>query len=279
MDVLRAIVLGAVQGLTEFLPISSSAHLIIVPWLFGWEESGLTFDVALHLGTLVAVLVYFWREIAQIAVAVPRGLIERRPLADPMARLGWIILLGSIPAAIAGFIAADAIDSFFHGGDGGNTAIVLVALLMIALAVLLALAERIAKHERSFECVTGRDGLVVGLAQALALLPGVSRSGSTITAALFRGLQRDAAARFSFLLGIPAIVGAGVFETRSLLETGLAPGEEQVFLAGMATAAIVGYLAIAFLLRYLRTRSTMIFVVYRLGLGMLLLALVATGVR
>ena len=279
MDVLRAIVLGAVQGLTEFLPISSSAHLIIVPWLFGWEESGLTFDVALHLGTLVAVLVYFWREIAQIAVAVPRGLIERRPLADPMARLGWIILLGSIPAAIAGFIAADAIDSFFHGGDGGNTAIVLVALLMIALAVLLALAERIAKHERSFECVTGRDGLVVGLAQALALLPGVSRSGSTITAALFRGLQRDAAARFSFLLGIPAIVGAAVFETRSLLETGLAPGEEQVFLAGMATAAIVGYLAIAFLLRYLRTRSTMIFVVYRLGLGMLLLALVATGVR
>jgi len=279
VDVLRAIVLGAVQGLTEFLPISSSAHLIIVPWLFGWEESGLTFDVALHLGTLVAVLVYFWREIAQIAVAVPRGLIERRPLADPMARLGWIILLGSIPAAIAGFIAADAIDSFFHGGDGGNTAIVLVALLMIALAVLLALAERIAKHERSFECVTGRDGLVVGLAQALALLPGVSRSGSTITAALFRGLQRDAAARFSFLLGIPAIVGAGVFETRSLLETGLAPGEEQVFLAGMATAAIVGYLAIAFLLRYLRTRSTMIFVVYRLGLGMLLLALVATGVR
>ncbi|MBX5443871.1 undecaprenyl-diphosphatase UppP [Sphaerobacter sp.] len=279
MDVLRAIVLGAVQGLTEFLPISSSAHLIIVPWLFGWEESGLTFDVALHLGTLVAVLVYFWREIAQIAVAVPRGLIERRPLADPMARLGWIILLGSIPAAIAGFIAADAIDSFFHGGDGGNTAIVLVALLMIALAVLLALAERIAKHERSFECVTGRDGLVVGLAQALALLPGVSRSGSTITAALFRGLQRDAAARFSFLLGIPAIVGAGVFETRSLLETGLAPGEEQVFLAGMATAAIVGYLAIAFLLRYLRTRSTMIFVVYRLGLGVLLLALVATGVR
>jgi len=279
VDVLRAIVLGAVQGLTEFLPISSSAHLIIVPWLFGWEESGLTFDVALHLGTLVAVLVYFWREIAQIAVAVPRGLIERRPLADPMARLGWIILLGSIPAAIAGFIAADAIDSFFHGGDGGNTAIVLVALLMIALAVLLALAERIAKHERSFECVTGRDGLVVGLAQALALLPGVSRSGSTITAALFRGLQRDAAARFSFLLGIPAIVGAGVFETRSLLETGLAPGEEQVFLAGMATAAIVGYLAIAFLLRYLRTRSTMIFVVYRLGLGVLLLALVATGVR
>lgn len=279
VDVLRAIVLGAVQGLTEFLPISSSAHLIIVPWLFGWEESGLTFDVALHLGTLVAVLVYFRREIAQIAVAVPRGLIERRPLADPMARLGWIIILGSIPAAIAGFIAADAIDSFFHGGSGGDTAIVLVALLMIALGALLALAEQVAKHDRPVDCITARDGLVVGMAQALALLPGVSRSGSTITAALFRGLQRDAAARFSFLLGIPAIVGAGVFETRSLLETGLAPGEEQVFLAGMATAAIVGYLAIAFLLRYLRTRSTMIFVVYRLGLGVLLLALVATGVR
>ncbi|ACZ39447.1 undecaprenyl-diphosphatase UppP [Sphaerobacter thermophilus] len=279
MDVLRAIVLGAVQGLTEFLPISSSAHLIIIPWLFGWEESGLTFDVALHLGTLVAVLVYFRREIFQIAVAVPRGLIERRPLADPMARMGWIIILGSIPAAIVGFVANDTIDSFFHGGAGGNTAIVLVALLLIALGALLALAERVAKHCRPVECINAGDGLVVGLAQALALLPGVSRSGSTITAALFRGLQRDAAARFSFLLGIPAIVGAGVLETRSLMETGLAPGEGQSFLAGMATAAIVGYLAIAFLLRYLRTRSTMIFVVYRLGLGVLLLALVATGVR
>jgi len=142
VDVLRAIVLGAVQGLTEFLPISSSAHLIIIPWLFGWEESGLTFDVALHLGTLVAVLVYFRREIFQIAVAVPRGLIERRPLADPMARLGWIIILGSIPAAIVGFVANDTIDSFFHGGAGGNTAIVLVALLLIALGALLALRVR-----------------------------------------------------------------------------------------------------------------------------------------
>lgn len=276
---LRAIILGAVQGLTEFLPISSSAHLIIVPWLFGWEESGLTFDVALHLGTLAAVLVYFRREVLQMAVAVPRGVIERKPLDDPMSRLGWIIVLGSIPAAVAGFVAADTIDSFFHAGSGGDTAIVLVALLLIALAALLAVAERVARHARPVECINARDGLVVGLAQALALLPGVSRSGSTITAALFRGLQRDAAARFSFLLGIPAIVGAGVLETRTLLEGGLAPGEGWAFIAGMATAAVVGYLAIAFLLRFLRTRSTFVFIAYRVVLGLLLLTLVAAGVR
>ncbi|MDI3339204.1 MAG: undecaprenyl-diphosphatase UppP [Sphaerobacter sp.] len=279
MDVLRAIILGAVQGLTEFLPISSSAHLIIVPWLFGWEESGLAFDVALHLGTLTAVLVYFRAELLQIAVAVPRGLVQRRPFADPMARLGWIILLGSIPAAVVGFVANDAIDSFFHAGEGGNTAIVVVALLLITLGAVLAVAERVARHCRPMECVDARDGFLVGLAQTLALLPGVSRSGSTITAGLFLGLKRDAAARFSFLLGVPAIVGAGALELSTLLARGLTAAEGRTFIAGMVTAAVVGYLAIAFLLRYLRTRSTLIFIVYRFGLGLLLLLLVATRVR
>lgn len=279
MSLVQAIVLGIVQGLTEFLPISSSAHLIIVPWLFGWEESGLAFDVALHMGTLVAVLAYFRRDLIGMAIALPRGVIRGNPLADPLSRLALIIVLGSIPAAVVGLLAQDAIDNFFHSGGGGNRAIALVAALLIGLGALLWLAERVASHLRPLSSIDGRDGLLIGLAQALALLPGVSRSGSTITAGLFMGLRRDAAARFSFLLGVPAFVGAGILEGIDLLGTGLAPGEGGAFVAGMISAFVVGYAAIAFLLRYLQKRSTMIFVIYRFALGLMLLALVAAGFR
>lgn len=278
MEILRAIILGAVQGLTEFLPISSSAHLIIVPWLFGWEEPGLSFGVALHLGTLAAVLAHFRRDLVAMALAVPRGLLMRRPFDDPMARLGWIIILGSIPAAVAGLLFEHTIDRFFHAGEGGRLAIVAIGSSLILLGLLLALAERIASHRRPVATLDARDGFLVGLAQALALFPGVSRSGATITAGLFLGMKRDAAARFSFLLGIPAILGAGLFETRKVMVNGLAPGEATSFAAGMLTAAIVGYLAIAFLLRFLRTRSTTLFIVYRVALGVVLLLLVATGI-
>lgn len=279
MRVDQAIILGAVQGLTEFLPISSSAHLIFVPWLLGWEESGLTFDVALHLGTLVAVLGYFRRDLLAIAWAVLRGIRRGQPFDDPLSRLGYVIVLGSIPAAVAGFLAQDPIDRFFHAGAGGDRAIVIIAALMIGLGATLWLAERLAQHRRPFVSIGGYDGLIVGAAQAFALLPGVSRSGGTITAALFVGLKRDAAARFSFLLGVPAIVGAGALELRTLFDTGLAADDRAAFAAGVVTAAVVGYLAIAFLLRYLRTRTTLVFTVYRFGVGLVLLVAVAAGFR
>lgn len=274
MDMLHAVILGVVQGLTEFLPVSSSAHLIVVPWLFHWPEPGLAFNVALHLGTLTAVIAYFWRDLLEILHGVLRGLWLRRPLADPMGRLGWIIVLGSIPAAIAGIVLQDAVDRFFHAGEGGRGAIALIALVLMLVALLLALAERLATHRRPLSSITGRDGLLIGLAQMTALVPGVSRSGSTITAGLFLGLRREAAARFSFLLGTPAILGAGLLESRKLLAAGLDSSERGAFLLGFLTAALTGYLAIAFLLRYLQRRSTLVFVGYRVLAGLVLLVLV-----
>lgn len=279
MTIWHAIVLGIVQGLTEFLPISSSAHLILVPWLAGWPEPGLEFDVALHLGTLLAVLIYFWRDLLRMAVATVHGISSRQPFADHNARLAWIIVVGSIPAAVVGFAFNDAIDSYFHSGSGGNQSIALIATLMILLGLILVAAERLARHVRPMENIGWKDGLVIGCAQALALLPGVSRSGSTITAGLLTGLKRDSAARFSFLLGVPAIVGAGLLETKKVIEAGLDADQFATFVTGGITAAIVGYLTIAFLLAFLRTNSTIIFVGYRLVVGAALLALLAAGFR
>lgn len=267
MNVWQALVLGIVQGLTEFLPISSSAHLILVPWLLGWPEPGLAFNVALHLGTLTAVLAYFWRDLVTIARAWLTGLVQWRPFGSPEARLGWAVLVGSVPAGVAGILFNDVIDQFFHSGGGGAVAIALTAVLLVCLGVALWLAERVGRRSRSLSDLGLRDGILVGVAQALALLPGVSRSGSTITAGLFLDFQRAAAARFSFILGIPAIVGAGMLETMHLLRTGLPASERTLFLVGMAASAVTGFLAIAFLLRFLQRRSTAVFVLYRFLLG------------
>ncbi len=271
MTVWQALVLGIVQGLTEFLPISSSAHLILVPWLFGWPEPGLAFNVALHLGTLSAVLVYFSRDLLTIARGWLTGLAQRRPLGSPEARIGWAVLIGSVPAGVVGVLLNDAIDQYFHSGGGGTLAIGLTAVLLMALGAALWLAERAGRRSRSLTEVGLRDGFLVGVAQALALLPGVSRSGSTITAGLFLGFQRAAAARFSFILGIPAIVGAGMLETMHLLRTGLPASERTLFVVGMAASAVTGFLAIAFLLRFLQRRSTAVFVLYRFLLGVFIL--------
>ncbi|ACM06101.1 undecaprenyl-diphosphatase UppP [Thermomicrobium roseum] len=275
MNVWQAAVLGIVQGTTEFLPISSSAHLIVLPWLFDWPEPGLAFNVALHLGTLSAVLAYFWRDLIQIGRAWFAGLIRLRPLEDSASRLGWAVIIGSLPAGLAGFFLNDVIDHFFHSGGGGDTAIVFTSLLLIVLGFVLWLAERYGTRWRSLGELGLRDGLVVGLAQALALLPGVSRSGSTITASLFLGFARPAAARFSFILGIPAIAGAGLLETLKLVETGLPAEQRVLFVTGVASAAITGFLAIAFLLRFLQRYSTSIFIVYRIALGLVLLLVVS----
>ncbi len=278
MSIWEAILLGIIQGVTEFLPISSSGHLILVPWLLGWDEPGLLFNVGVHVGTLMAVVVYFWRDLFSMAVALPRGIIQRKPLADPMSFLALVIVLGSVPAAIVGVTLGDRIDEFFHTGSGGNRAIVLIACALMLVGVMMAIAERVADRRRGIEDIGFRDGILIGLAQALALFPGVSRSGSTITTGLFLGFRRESAARFSFLLGVPAVVGAAAFELRNLFENGLGD-QTAVFIAGIVTSGVVGYLSIAFLLRFLVRNSTVIFTIYRVAFGLLVLGLLVAGVR
>jgi undecaprenyl-diphosphatase len=274
-----------IQGLTEFLPISSSAHLIIVPWLFGWEPFGLAFDIALHVGTLLAIIGYFWREFLQIGTALvdERGeLRQARMPVNPMARLGIFIAIATIPAALIGVLGESAIDRTFHDGSISDTAIIVIAVVLIALGILLAIADRRSSASNRPEgpaAVTLRDAVIIGFAQSFALIPGASRSGSTITAGLFVGMSRPDAARFSFLLGVPLILGAGLKKGIDLTQEGVSGDDLTLILVGMASAAAVGYLAIAGLLRFLRTRSTDIFALYRLGLGLTLIALVIAGVR
>jgi undecaprenyl-diphosphatase len=283
-DILKAIVLGTAQGLTEFLPISSSAHLILVPWAFGWQPFGLAFDIALHMGTLVAVIVYFFRDLWAMLTGVLRSwrrLLHFQAPTDPEGRLGLYIAAGSIPAAVVGLLLSNTIDDHFHAGDVSNRAIALIAVLLLGFGLLLGLADRYARrpNQREIEQLGLRDALFVGCAQVLALMPGVSRSGSTITASLFRGMSRRTAARFSFLLGVPVILGAGLKDAADLARDGIPHGERGVFLAGVLSALIVGYATVAGLMRYLQRRSTDVFVVYRVALGLSLLALVAVGFR
>jgi undecaprenyl-diphosphatase len=283
VTVWQAIVLGIVQGLTEFLPVSSSAHLLVVPWLLGWESPGLAFDAALHLGTLAAVLVYFWRDLLAMALAFPRAV--RRPYAilrsgdsaDVMPRLALLIAIGTVPALIVGLLGEGTIDAVYHpGGVAPDAVIVAVAVASIALALLLLAAERTAQHVRGMASLTVRDGLIIGLAQTLALIPGVSRSGATITAGLFRDLTRVDAARFSFLLGVPIIAAAGAKGLIDTLTSGLDAGQLAVFAIGVAVSALAGFVAIWGLLRYLQRATTAVFIVYRIVLGIVLIVLVVS---
>ena len=281
MTIWQAIVLGIVQGLTEFLPVSSSAHLLVVPWLLGWDSPGLAFDAALHLGTLAAVLVYFWRDLLAMALALPRAI--RRPYAvlrsddptDVMPRLALLIALGTVPGLIAGVLGEGAIDALYHpAGVAPDRVIVAIAVVLIALALLLLAAERTARHVRSMASLTVNDAAIIGLAQALALIPGVSRSGATITFGLFRGLTRADAARFSFLLGAPIVALAGAKGLLDILTAGLDAGQLGVFAIGLAVSALVGFAAIWGLLRYLQRASTAVFIIYRIVLGIVLIVLV-----
>ena len=281
MSVWQAIVLGIVQGLTEFLPVSSSAHLIVVPWLLGWASPGLAFDAALHLGTLAAVIVYFWRDLLGMALALPCALrrpgsvLRSRDPADLMPRLALLIAIGTLPGAVIGLVAEDLIDAAYHpAGVTPDRVIVAVAIALMALALLLLLAERSARHVRRMESLRARDALIIGLAQAGALIPGVSRSGSTITAGLFRGLARADAARFSFLLGSPIVAAAGAKGLLDLVTSGVDAGQLGVFAFGLASSAIAGFAAIWGLLRYLQRASTFVFIAYRIALGLALLVLV-----
>lgn len=282
MTVWQAIVLGIVQGLTEFLPVSSSAHLLIVPWLLGWESPGLAFDAALHLGTLTAVLVYFWRDLTAMALALPRairnpGRILRSPdPSDVMPRLSLLIALGTVPGLVAGLLGADAIDALYHPeGVLPDRVVVAVAAALIGLGLLLLWAERAARHARGMASLTVRDALIIGLAQAAAVIPGVSRSGATITAGLFRGLARADAARFSFLLGTPIVAAAGAKGLLDTLTAGLGAVSVEVMAVGLLASALAGFAAIWGLLRYLQRASTAVFIAYRILLGLGLLVLVA----
>lgn len=267
----QAAVLGAVQGLTEFLPISSSGHLILVPWLLGWSDPGLTFDLALHLGTSLALLVYFWRDWAALTRAVLAGVTDGQARRDPRWGLAWLLALGCIPAGVVGLLFEDVIERNARQP-------VMIAALLIVFGIVLYAADRLSSRSRPLEKVGLGDAIVVGCAQAVALLPGVSRSGITLTAGLFRGLEREAAARFSFLLSAPITIAAATFKLRVLFREPPTGSEALVFVVGAAVAAIVGALAIGFLLRYLQSRSTAIFLWYRVlaGGGILVLAL---GVR
>jgi undecaprenyl-diphosphatase len=273
----QALALGLVQGLTELLPISSSGHLILVPWVADWrylqadDDFNQTFDVALHLGTLVAVAVYFRRDIALLVTAGVRSL-RRRRAEEPSARVAWYIVVATIPAAIAGALG----DEFIVERLGEPWQI---AILLAVFAVVLWIADR-SRAERRIGDLTLRDAVTIGLAQALALAPGVSRSGVTISAGRFLRLDRDSAARFSFLLLVPATLGAVVWKgVTDVLLADLPPGSTGPFVVGTIAAAVSGLFAIWALLGYVRRRTYTVFVVYRLIAAAVVLLLIATGVR
>jgi undecaprenyl-diphosphatase len=272
MEIIQAIILGIVQGLTEYIPISSSAHLIIIPWLFNWTDPAITslsFDVALHLGTLVAVLWFFARDWVRLIRAWFVSIKERKIAGDPDRRLAWFIVLGCIPGGIAGVLAESKIDQWFHQPNTpiSKNAILVLAIIILLLAFALLIAEKSAKHTRSMEGLTFKDVVIIGLSQALAIFPGVSRSGSTITAGLALGLKREDAARFSFLLGAPIIAGAGAKSLIDLIQAGFTGNELILFPIGIVVAAITGYFCIKYLLTYLQKHSTDIFVYYRWALA------------
>jgi undecaprenyl-diphosphatase len=270
----EAAILGIVQGLTEFLPISSSGHLRIVPAFAGWEDPGAAFTAVIQLGTMAAVLLYFRKDLWRIAEAFLRTLpdtLRSRTLRGLGldARMGWYLILGTIPIVIFGVAFKDPIEN-------GARDLTLIGTTLIVFGLILLAAERVGRKVRSLDALQNRDGLLIGLAQSLALVPGVSRSGATISAGLFLGFDRESAARFSFLLSVPAVVLSGVFEAYSSAADGKhnSASAGQVLLATVL-AFVVGYASIAGLLRFLVNHTVMVFVVYRVVLGIVVLALVA----
>ncbi len=288
MDIVKAVVLGIVQGLTEFLPISSSAHLEIVPRLLGWGDAGAAFTGVIQLGTIVAVIIYFWKDLYRVAKAFLRSLRPDGDKKSPDARLGWAILLGTIPICVVGLALKKYIVSDFRN-------LWLVATMLVVMAVLLLIAEMSAKHRRKIGDITVRDGWIVGFSQCLALIPGASRSGSTLMGALFIGLDREAAARFSFLLSVPAIILSGLVSLKDVIKPEAVPDAVAAATTSHAVktiswtvpeiaiatvvSGVVGYACIAWLLKFLRTNSTLPFVIYRLALGGALFYLLFTHNR
>jgi undecaprenyl-diphosphatase len=266
---LEAILLGVLQGLTEFLPISSSAHLAIFPQLFGFDDPGASFTAVTQIGTEVAVLLFFWRDIVRIIKAWSISLVRKDRRGDLDARMGWYIIVGTLPIAVMGFLFQETIKTTFRS-------LWLIAIMLIVFGLILGIADRVNVGEKTEGDLTLKDSLLYGLGQMLALIPGVSRSGATITVGLFRGYRREVATRYAFLLAIPAVLASGLSQ---LNEVSLAasPGLPKTLVATLV-AFVVGYVTIGWLLKYLRTRSYLPFVIYRVTLGSIVLILLATGV-
>ena len=264
MTVIQTIILGIVQGATEFIPISSSAHLLLIPWLLDWPVTpSLGFDVVLHLGTLVAVLIYFWKDWLAMAQGTLR-LLTKRDTSDPNLKLLGLLIVGTIPAAVIGGLFEDFFERVFQSP-------LVASLMLFVTAGLLFVGERLGKENHDLENVSWLDSIIIGLAQALAIFPGISRSGATIAAGRLRNLKRDSAARFSFMLATPIILGTGIIHLIDLFETGIASSEIVVLLIGFVCALVSGYFVIRWLLSFLRSRSTAIFSVYCVMAGALCL--------
>ncbi len=275
---IQSLILGIIQGLTEFIPISSSAHLIIVPWLFNWSDpalNSLSFDVALHLGTLLALIVYFASDWIKLIRAGIDSIIEKKIGGDMNRRLAWFLVIGCIPGGIAGYLFESKIDEIFHSDPIQPSYMIVLGIIIVIMGALLFLAERVGRRIRKMENLSLQDSILIGFSQAFSVFPGVSRSGATITAGLFLGLEREAAARFSFLLSAPIIAGAGL---KSLLKIfkGIHSGhikhnEIMMFPIGFLAAAVSGYLCIKFLLRFLQKNKVDIFVYYRFILAIIVI--------
>ncbi len=269
MTIFQSILLGIIQGITEFLPVSSSAHLVLTPYLLNWnipEQDAFLFDVLVQVATLAAVIAYYWRDLTAIVVAVVRGLIQRKPFASVEARLGWLIVLGIIPAGVIGLALKDQVEAAFHSPTA-------TALFLLVTAAFLLVAERLGRRGGNLEALTWKDALWIGFFQAAAIFPGVSRSGATITGGMTRNLQRPAAARFSFLLMIPIMLAAGLLAAGDLLQAPNLGALLPVFLPGFLASAVTGYLAIRWLIGYLSSHSLKVFAFYCAALAALTLLL------
>lgn len=269
-DLIKAVVLGILQGLTEFLPISSSAHLRIFPELFGWGDPGAAFTAVVQIGTELAVLIYFRKDIWRIGKAWVLALFKPEWRGSDDARMGWFIIVGSLPIVILGVLLKDIIERDFRN-------LWIIGTTLIVLGIVLGIADRIGPNTKKVDALTMRDAVLLGAAQAMALIPGVSRSGATISMGRFLGYEREAATRYAFLLAIPAVVGAGLFQLPEI------PGGDNAYgwgptLVGTIVSFLVGYAAIAWLLRYVSTRSYTPFVIYRVLLGSATLILLTAGV-
>jgi undecaprenyl-diphosphatase len=258
----QAFILGLVQGITEYIPVSSSGHLVLVPWLLGWPDAPFTFEVLVQWGTLVGVFIFFWSDIWALLRGIVKGLIVRQPVGSPEAMLGWLIIVSTIPAVLIGLLLKDLFERAFG-------APIFVALMLWGTALILLAAERYGRRSRNLGQVGWLDAIIIGLWQVLAILPGISRSGATIGGAVLRDLERPTAARFSFLMSIPALLGAGLIAIVNLLETGLLLAELPALLVGFTAAAISGYACIRWLLGYLQHHSLYVFAVYCASFGLL----------
>jgi undecaprenyl-diphosphatase len=268
--IIEGIIYGIIQGLTEFIPISSTAHIRILPALLHWDDPGAAYTAVIQIGTLIATLVYFRNDIGELIKGFFGALKTRDFITDPFARLSMLIIVGTIPISIFGLTLKKYIEGDFRG-------LYVVAGSLIGLAILLFIAEKVASKKKDLKDITVWDGIIIGFAQAVALIPGSSRSGVTITAGLFSGLKRETAARYSFLLSIPAVALSGVYELYSERAELLSENVIGLVLSTLVSG-IVGYFAIAFLINFLKTRSNLIFIIYRIVLGVIILVLLSAGV-